>query len=264
MFTKLLKHEFQSCKKSIGVISIATLLAAVLGYVMMLIAISNLEIRINNVLSSLSVLLQGSIFLMLAVYLIGGNIYLYIRFYKTKFTDEGYLTFTLPASTHQILLSSILNIIIWQFIITLVFIISIFIIIAPLLVKFQNDFNIIGNLIKNSRLITVTPNIIFSSIMEMLSAFCYSIILPLFSITVGSLHAKKHKLLASFGFGYVINMAFSFITSIISIIELAGNNSASEGIYNIIPTVIISFITITLSVFGYFIMHQMIEDKLNI
>lgn len=264
MFTKLLKHEFRCCKNSIGIFSIAALLAAFLGYVIMLIAVSNLDIRINNVLTSLSVILQGGIILMLAIYTIGGNIYLYIRFYKTKFTDEGYLTFTIPANTHQILLSSILNIIIWQFIIVIVFLFSIFLILAPLFVKFQNDYNIFGNLFNNSEVITVNQDMVFSSILETLSAFCYSMILPLFSITVGSLHAKKHKLLAAFGFGYGINMAYSFITSIITIIGLAGSESALEGIQSTLPTIIVSLITIMLSVFGYFIMHQMIEDKLNI
>ena len=63
------------------------------------------------------VLLGGSILAVFA-YLIGTRLILLIRFYKNKFTDEGYLTFTLPVTSHQILLSSLVNFLLWSVITT--------------------------------------------------------------------------------------------------------------------------------------------------
>lgn len=49
----------------------------------------------------------------IAALVLSGVIMVY-RFYKNLMTDEGYLTFTLPVSTHAILLSKLLTAVIWS------------------------------------------------------------------------------------------------------------------------------------------------------
>ena len=63
------------------------------------------EAGILNILSVFTLLLY---FVMLIVVLVGIVVYLAVHFYKTVYTDEGYLTHTLPVTKHQLLFSKIL------------------------------------------------------------------------------------------------------------------------------------------------------------
>ena len=261
MFAKLLKHEFRAVRKSLGPLSLAALLSSVVGYILMLVATSNIEIENNSVLTGLSFVLYGGIYIFLLIYVIGASLSLYVRFYKTKFTDEGYLTFTLPASTHQILLASIVNMIIWFFIIIVIMIICILFLIVPLVVKFSSFSDPSTYEFEH---ITMSIGEILLYVFQAVSSISYSLILPLLSITLGSLFAKKHKLLASFGIGYGINMAVSFLSSILTIAELTANELLFENFSISISVLIISCVTFALSIAGYFLMHHLIKNKLNI
>ena len=64
-----------------------------------------MEAGILNILSVVTLLLY---FVMLIVVLVGIVVYLAVHFYKTVYTDEGYLTHTLPVTKHQLLFSKIL------------------------------------------------------------------------------------------------------------------------------------------------------------
>ncbi len=261
MFTKLLKHEFRAVGRSIGPLSVAALLSSVVGYVIMLIATSNIEIESNSALTALSLVLYGGIYIFLMVYVIGASISLYVRFYRTKFTDEGYLTFTLPASTHQILLASIVNMIIWFFIIIVIMIICILFLIAPLIVEVNSNINF--SAFEYEAMAPSVPEVL-AYIFQIVSSMCYSLILPLLSITLGSLYAKKHKLLAAFGIGYGINMAVSFVSSFLMIFELTSSDLIFETYSISFSMLVTSGISLILGIAGYFLMHHLIKNKLNI
>ena len=64
-----------------------------------------MEAGILNILSVFTLLLY---FVMLIVVHVGIVVYLAVHFYKTVYTDEGYLTHTLPVTKHQLLFSKIL------------------------------------------------------------------------------------------------------------------------------------------------------------
>lgn len=64
-----------------------------------------MEAGILNILSVFTLLLY---FVMLIVVLVGIVVYLAVHFYKTVYTDEGYLIHTLPVTKHQLLFSKIL------------------------------------------------------------------------------------------------------------------------------------------------------------
>ena len=257
MFTKLLKYEFRTVKKALLPITVAALLSAVLGYVMMLLVSQQFVTQDNVIFVFLSMILLFGIIILFVVYSAGSSFYLFYRFYKGKFTDEGYLTFTLPATTHQILLASIVNIVIWNLITLLVVILCFFLTFAPLIsdlvdFPFQVFFEIsyAGN--------------IFASILQILGSFSYGIILPMLSITIGSLIAKKHKILAAFGIGYLISMLVSFITSFLSITELAAVDSIYGEISMDSTMIITGILMLAISFGGYFIIHYLVKNKLNI
>lgn len=252
MFTKLLKYEFCTVGKTLGLLSIAVLFAGMLGFIFSLFINTNDFMNNNPIL----VILIAPIIILIALTTIGyafsSVIIIYKQFYTSKFTDQGYLTFTLPVTTHQILLSSILNAVIWGAITITVLFISIILMIAPsiatqLPVKFFN-FNSDINL-----------GLGILQILNSLCSIAYALILPFLSITLGSLWAKKRKLGAAFCIGYGINMFVSFLTSLLQILEYTIDSSVSI-VYSILRIVLM----LLLSVGGYFLMHHLIDKKLNI
>ena len=110
MFTKLLKHEWRATRGMLGTLCLICLGASLLGGgTMRYLMIASSQDAQQNVIVVLNVL--AMVAAMIAVAVVGvAALFLYIgRFYKSRFTDEGYLTFTLPVSTHQNLLASMAN-----------------------------------------------------------------------------------------------------------------------------------------------------------
>ena len=112
MFGKLLKHEWIVARKLVGTICMAVFAAGILSggvlrYMAWSAAIgSAFMVTLYTIVLTLSLLvILGSCF---------GTKYLMIyRFFKSRFGDEGHLTFTLPVTRSQLLLSKTLNACIW-------------------------------------------------------------------------------------------------------------------------------------------------------
>jgi hypothetical protein len=143
--------------------------------------------------------------------------YMIIRFYKNILTDEGYLMFTLPAKTHQLITSKLLSTICWTIISIIAVILSLFIVFATLdslpaaingikeaIASFNREFG--GNWV-----LTFTE--IF--IMCLLSLVA-NILLIFVSIAVGQLYSK-HKLIGSFAAYMMIYTVIQFLMIIIFI-----------------------------------------------
>lgn len=266
MFAKLLKYEFKWVSKPLTMISIAALAAGGLGGLLFRLIYDETLLEQTDTLIAVYIILLGGIFIALAAYGIGAEILLLYRFYKHKFSDEGYLTFTTPASTHQILLSSILNILIWSIICMVILSIALTLIFWPLLADQQNliHFLDINNLLNY---LDIRAEDVILTVFSMICTAVYSLILPLLSITVGSLLAKKHKLLCAFVIGYGISMAVSTLTGILNVtvyLEELTNviESTSQALQA--SMLIPSIIQLVIGIGGYFLMHYLIDKKLNI
>ena len=70
-------------------------------------------------------------FLLLCASILTMMVLIVVNFYKTLITDEGYLTFTLPVSPTKLLLSKVLNGIIWNTIMLVIFGLGLALIIVP-------------------------------------------------------------------------------------------------------------------------------------
>lgn len=132
------------------------------------------------------------------IILIATVLFMTIRFYKNLLSDEGYLMFTLPVKTHELITSKLLITILWLFV-------SLIAILASLFIAFYNS--------SNMRMVIETTNKIFLTlsnaygehqilfvieiiIILLISTF-ENILLIYVSIAVGQLF-NKHKILLSF------------------------------------------------------------------
>lgn len=110
MFGKLMKAEWRASRRVIGalcaVVLISGALLGLLGNVLLREGTGSWQLPgFVNVLFSL---LSMTAMLAVALSLAASVFYALWRYYRSRFTEEGYLTYTLPVNNHQLMLSSIL------------------------------------------------------------------------------------------------------------------------------------------------------------
>lgn len=274
MFAKLLKHEWRAVSGALSILSLAALGAAAVATIVLRLLISYGD-KAPALSTVGGLLLIGSI-LALVVYAVGSLIFLLFRFYKSRYTDEGYLTFTLPVTNHQILLSSLLIMLAWSAItITVVFFGLAMIILMGtttsglINTELLRDLRVIADAISTimtgqtkAQAITILAGV------SIVVSFLMSTMLMVTAITIGSIAAKKHKVLASIAAYYIINMGVSLITSLVSIpimINSANASSLSELASGTIG--LLSFqvgLELVIIVAGYFVTAHLMKKKLDL
>ena len=271
MIAKLLKHEWKANSGLLGVLSlsvagISLLVTALLCFV---------ESGVANLPAIVWVpvwVMIGGGFLAMAVYSVAVQIILLARFYKNKFTDEGYLTFTLPVTTHQILLSSLLNYVIWSVISVVVAIIGIG---APILAcmaqagvltnEFIEQFKMFMGVIFSENGVTeYTILLVVSTVVSALA----SVMLVHTAIALGAVLAKKHKILAAFGCYYGFSMILSTISTVltvgISLVDIAATSQINAYWVMNSNLSLQMVIYAIVAVVGYFLSHHLMKNKLNL
>ena len=213
MFAKLLKHELKSTAGNIGLLSLAALAMGILGGFMMRHIFTSVgQNQLENV-NGIFVLLYIFVFLGLMAYAIGGSLYLAYQFYKRKFTDQGYLTFTLPAHSWQIFLSGMVNIMLWTLIITLVTVLSFaaIFLIGVIGTPVWEELLALDSYFPEIQEITAEfqPMVLVYGIVQFLS----STVIMMTCITLGSVLAKKHKILGAIGVYYGWSLIMGFIST---------------------------------------------------
>lgn len=261
MFAKLLKHEWRSQLRFLGVLSLAALgLCIPGGLLLRLLTTSGEKLeQMGAVLVSMTMMLTF-IFMALAVYLVAVQILLLVRFYKNKFTDEGYLTFTLPVDTHEILLSSYVNMLLWMFISMAVFALSV----TLILVIGQAGTGSMGSgewgMVR--MVIGEMTEDIWGMYVQSAVALLCSPILTMSSLTIGAIWAQKHKVLAAVGVYYLISIISGMVTPFVSVFVLAslGDSNAAVNAYFVTE----AFVQLGIAVGCYFLSVRLLRTKLNL
>lgn len=144
MLGKLIKQEWRSTWKIptllIGILFLATILLSL--------SVGVPAWKLERVETSYTALLL--ILLCYAVWIgctWGVILYLTIRYYKSMYTDEGYLTHTLPVTTNQLLVSKALNFWIWNLLTTAAITISVCAFVAVVSVLESGDLSFVVEII---------------------------------------------------------------------------------------------------------------------
>ena len=122
MFGKLIKAEWRASRRVVGLLCLAVLLAGLVlgGIGCGLFLGETYNWHMHGTVELLLALLTAAAMMTMAIAWAASVFYALWRFYKSRFTEEGYLTFTLPVNTHQNLLASLVNTAIGMVLITLV------------------------------------------------------------------------------------------------------------------------------------------------
>lgn len=268
MFAKLLKYEWKSSRGILGILSLAALGVGVLGTLILHTLVKNSTETTAGDETAMwlpAVLIIVLIFLILALvaYGVGSELLLLYRFYKSKFTDEGYLTFTLPVTSRQIFLASFLNMAIWMAIIGLVIMLSVGMMVLVSIVT-SGVFNYVDySEIRESFSMMLESldgeNLVWLSPIAGLVSFVYSLVMMMTSVSVGAVLAKKHKLLAAFGIYYGISMVSGILNSLLSMVMTFSASPSMNVLY--LGQIGIQAV---LAVGGFFLSTYLMEKKLNL
>lgn len=273
MFGKLLKYEFKSQQKLLTGLSFAVLGAGLIGGLVLWLMVDVLQ-DVENITASvvgsiLSTILLMGVILGIVGYVIAVWILLIYRFYKHHFSQEGYLTFTLPVTVHKTLLASMVNIVLWEMITLITCLCALCLMFAPSLTfawresipelrmvwrEFTGVFSDLGG------------GYLAAQIIITVVSWIYSLVIPLACITLGCLLTKKYRILTSIAIYYGLQMGISLISGafsvIVTITEIAkGTESDGMILLSILGPCVLQLV---LAVGGYFLMHRMVSRKLNL
>ena len=264
MFAKLLKHEWKATCGTLGAMSLGALGAGVLGAVLLRI-LTNASNDVNSgALEGVLTIALVFLILGLVAYMAAVWILLLRRFYKNKFTDEGYLTFTLPAKSWEIFLSSVVNTLVWQILCGLVLFVAIVIMVGFGLGGTMEESQEIYQEVYGSDTYILSDTLGLS-LLNVVVSLVGSTVLVLTCITLGATFAKKHKIMAAIGIYYGLSAVQSTLSTVVNAVLLVSADSYDAVIGAMESTYLCQIlITTLLATGGYFLSVHMMKKNLNL
>ena len=277
MLRKAIKYEWRASARRMLPLYLAMLALSVVSHFAQKYLDAGSDIRIINTLSVITMIL---FFIGLSVISISAIVLTVQRFYRSFFSDEGYLTMTLPLSSHKLILSRLIVSVIWYALSFFACILSVFIMIAG-----GKDWSLFpGQLAK-----------LFSSLWEALQRadgrmvggavllcfellLCWVLLSALCSLTIYAAMAighsfNKHKSLLSVVFAIAFYQLGSF-AGVVSLSELAErvfshvSDMEFSAVTELYRACALSGIAALLLVFAgavcYFVPHYFLTRHLNL
>lgn len=225
MLGKLIKHDFESLSKVLFPTQIAVVGATIIATVGFAF---NLRSGYSQAeafgFMNLIRLITGFLSVMMLLAIIAASVLvafmIFQRFYKNLMCDEGYLTFTLPVSTSEILWSKLITATLWTIISSVVIIVcvNIFILFGTADSGFLNleAYRQFGKALQAVNE-TIGARVIWPILefaLLMLVSTVNKILQVYLAIIIGGVVSQKHKILASIGFYFVISIGVSILASV--------------------------------------------------
>lgn len=277
MLGKLLKHEWkESWKIPVVLIGILWILAAMAG----LTFISPVWQSELDGLNVLLVLVIMAFYFSIIGVSIGIMLYMAIRFYKNMFTDEGYLTHTLPVSTHELLLSKIMVMSAWIFLSTAAIVVSLLIFSCLAAVFLMPEGHSFANLLKDlNRLVHEFILYLDKGVMSFIGSLLFLVVVSIISGTmmiVGSIcigqMVKKHKILGSVGAYFALSTVIQIVSTVVLIPLMFYWSrryeayTSADNVFQLMAPMylLIGIVSLGISAGLYFLSEFLIRKKLNL
>lgn len=279
MLGKLLKHEWKAVWK------IPTLL---IGVLMVIAVAAGLTFALPIWDSDWIGLPLSGILLILLFYVamiavsIGISIYFAVRYYKNMFTDEGYLTHTLPVTARQLLVNKVITMSVWNLIAVIAVALSLLVfggVTAVSLAAKDGSFALdflewIEELkeIRNYPFFNGFQSFVVSGIFMILVSAVSGTMMVIGSITLGQM-VRKHRILGSIGAYFAINtvvqvislvIIFPIMIKMVTDEEFLSNFETSPFSFYTVTYTIMSVVFLAASVGLYFLSEYLLRRKLEL
>ena len=274
MLKKLMKHEW----KSIGKIPVILLIVLFVSTILtgLTFAYPFWESEKLDGVGFMVVLVWMLYYGILIGVSVGISVSLAVHFYKTMYTDEGYLTHTLPVTPRQLLVSKWIPMAGWLYIMSAAMIVAMLLFAAMAVFFIRPDGMALAEIMAEMGVLFDELGELFSGkggvgfilsmiLMVVVSGFSGAM-LVIGSVTIGQL-LGKHKILGAIGAYFAINTVVSTL-SMFAMIPTMIKTETMEVVspFEILtPTYfIMSIIMIMLTVALFFVSELIMRKKLNL
>ncbi len=269
MLGKLLKYDLKHIFKFWWVAAAASFAASFVGAVC--ISILDSDRTLPAAVEATAVIGIVLVVIAFIAFSILGSVAAYIRFHKNLFTDEGYLTFTLPVKIGDIVGSKLI-----ASVITVVA--SSFMILLDLFLMFWMAFGeevpeLIGEFFEKLYE-EVGPYLILYMVEGILISVAYmvfSTLLIFVCISIAKTVAKKAKVITAIGVYYLCSNLFSYVTQMLTIFGSQAMDvwtaGMSVGELRLTIALVLLAVFLLASVFGtvlYIVQYRILKNKLNL
>ncbi len=230
MFGKCLKHEFRATARQLCPLFIAMVAVAMLAGIFLGLGDRLPKNEDSVALATLSGFLSGLLIFALIALMIAVAVVAFVmiirRFYTSFFTDEGYLTFTLPVTPNTHIFTKLFTAYVWQVAATVlcfvcIFIMAFFAVLVggvsfedseTVVVETSSFFDQIFGALGVEAGPGFLPAAIALFVVNVVVALAASILMLYLAISAACMLAKKHRVIIGIVCYYVINMVFSGIS----------------------------------------------------
>ena len=264
MFGKLMKAEWRASRRVIGALCAVVLISgALLGLLgNLLLREENGSWQLPGFVNVLFSLLSVAAMLAVTLSLAASVFYVLWRYYRSRFTEEGYLTYTLPVNNHQLMLSSILA-----------SVLEILLVGLATVAAMAMAFGIFAAGLPWNEVDSTSWGLLWSRFGELLSSFrpvasdvllvllnmvlmgLATLLTLMLAVTIGATAAKKHPILLAIAVYYGLSLVR--MAAYLSTIDACGLSSnaafASLAAANVVTILI-----------AYFWMYYLTSRRLNL
>lgn len=276
MFSKLLKHEWKDNAKLLWILTACVVGVAILATVLLRSAFMLPEAVTESdyFVFYLMPIIMALFVAYLSILAYGAAVHylLLFRFYKSRFTDRGYLMFTLPVKTSHHFTVPALNMVFWFLISGAVTVLS-----FAMIVLVGLDWQmIVGDEAFYQELVYVihmlftddfTSGYMITLVITTLVQGVANVLIPMSCIVAAAAIAKKHKILVSVGLIYGVSIVMGIISYIITMIPtfmLMAAPATAPDMYMSLTQILSCIVPVGLAIGGYFLSTYLMKHKLNL
>ncbi|MBQ2802966.1 MAG: hypothetical protein IJF07_03610 [Lachnospiraceae bacterium] len=289
MLGKLMKYEWKSLSKICSIMLLSIAVVTVIGCVLLSFPGTMAVFSDDSTYTELQTMALAFTFMisfMLYMFMLVGitygiMIYIGVHFYKTMYTDQGYLSHTLPVTPNQLFLSKTLTSGLWYMLIMVATLISIFALIFSFAAGMMGSEGysigeMFAELINELSTADMEAELGMSMfhycafmLFSMLIGPFTAVIMIFGALTIGQL-SKKYKammgILAYFGImviNMIVNMIAQMVATIGSTVSMMSNPDAvtTMNMGSIYDSSMI--VSILMAVILYFVSYYILNHKLN-
>lgn len=274
MFSKLLKYDMKAIAKYWWIAAATSPIIAVFGGFCLNIAASRISSEFLEFVSGLGFIIS---IVGLIAFSVLNQVLILVRFYKNFFTDEGYLTFTLPVKRGQLLFSKLLSAVLFSVFTVIILAFDVTALIATYKPNVFFSFDWIKDFSRFvSGIYDAIGGYLFVYIAEALLAMLIMSVFGIISfyvcLTFAAWITKKHKILSAVGIYYLFTALIGFLSQFAAInggIARAEDILIEKGQSVFLPAqtlIILGIIAfISLATAGlYLLEHYLLVNKLNL
>lgn len=278
MLKKMLHYDFKAILKFwwIGLLStlILSLGAGLCG------SLLTSEKEFPDIINIMSTFVIVIAVISLFAFLFMTSIMIYVRYYKNLFSDEGYLTFTLPLKRSQVLNSKFISGLIMSLL--TMFAVAIETVIGLCIAfyrdifnkQFYNEIKVVIEEISNEKAFDELITMFALILIIVVTVYAASLLFTFLCITVGSVITRKNKVATAIGIYYGATAVLTFAGQIFALFGMSGLVNWGDKIiaydefiffyYLFGAFLVIIFFVATIAAILYAINYWLLDKKLNL